>query len=137
MFKFVVDGLNSLLGWFQKWKRKGEKPADYIVGYSAPYALKIHEDLNISHPIHGDRDCHGQAKFLETAARKMKKFLAARMARLLKQGLTLQEANLVMAHELLEASNLITPEKTGNLRASGSVKLDKNANFNLSAMLQR
>ena len=40
-------------------------------GSATPYALRIHEDLNIHHPIHIDPDtgkeydCHGKAKFLE------------------------------------------------------------------------
>jgi hypothetical protein len=38
-----------------------------IIGFSAPYASYVHENLNIVHPIHGGRDCGGRAKFLEVA----------------------------------------------------------------------
>lgn len=40
----------------------------YTVGFSAPYAAIVHEDLTVSHPIHeNDRYCGGRAKYLEIA----------------------------------------------------------------------
>lgn len=40
----------------------------YTVGFSAPYAAVVHEDLTVSHPIHeNERYCGGRAKFLEMA----------------------------------------------------------------------
>lgn len=39
-----------------------------IIGFAAPYASYVHEDLQIIHPHHKHNpDCGGQAKFLETA----------------------------------------------------------------------
>lgn len=39
-----------------------------IIGYTAPYATYVHENLEIRHPYHkSNPDCGGQAKFLETA----------------------------------------------------------------------
>lgn len=41
---------------------------DYVImGFAAPYATYVHENMSISHPMHGDRNCYGQAKFLEKA----------------------------------------------------------------------
>ena len=38
-----------------------------IIAFTAPYATYVHENMEIAHPIHGDRDCGGRAKFLEIA----------------------------------------------------------------------
>lgn len=38
-----------------------------IIAFTAPYATYVHENLEIAHPIHGDRNCGGRAKFLEIA----------------------------------------------------------------------
>lgn len=42
-----------------------------IIAFTAPYATYVHENLSISHPIHGDRDCGGRAKFLEIAVQEV------------------------------------------------------------------
>ena len=42
-----------------------------IIAFTAPYASYVHENLSISHPIHGDRDCGGRAKFLEIAVQEV------------------------------------------------------------------
>ena len=34
------------------------------ISYHTPYALYIHEDMNIRHPDHGSYNCGGDAKFL-------------------------------------------------------------------------
>lgn len=47
-----------------------EQPGEVIITFTAPYASYVHENLNIVHPIHGDRDCGGRAKFLELAAQE-------------------------------------------------------------------
>jgi len=150
--RVIVEGLGNLFGKLFGLGKKTQAPANYVVGYSAPYALRVHEDMMYVHPIHeshkgrhkegdffsiaindGLYDCHGDAKFLEKAARGMKKFAAFRLSSLMTKGMTLQEANLVLAHDLLKASNLITPVLTGNLRASGFVKGDNGIWENLSA----
>lgn len=39
-----------------------------IIGFVAPYATYVHENLEIKHPYHeSNPDCGGQAKFLEKA----------------------------------------------------------------------
>lgn len=42
-----------------------------VIAFTAPYATYVHENLSISHPIHGDRDCGGRAKFLEIAVQEV------------------------------------------------------------------
>lgn len=42
-----------------------------IISFTAPYATYVHENMEISHPIHGGRDCGGRAKFLEIAIQEV------------------------------------------------------------------
>ena len=42
-----------------------------VISFTAPYATYVHENLSISHPIHGGRDCGGRAKFLEIAVQEV------------------------------------------------------------------
>ena len=42
-----------------------------IIAFTAPYATYVHENMEIAHPIHGDRDCGGRAKFLEIAVQEV------------------------------------------------------------------
>ncbi len=38
------------------------------IRYVAPYAIYVHENLEVAHPHHAHNpNCHGQAKFLHTA----------------------------------------------------------------------
>lgn len=37
------------------------------IGFSAPYASYVHDNMNISHPQHNGYNCGGRAKFLELA----------------------------------------------------------------------
>jgi hypothetical protein len=55
------------------------------IGFHTAYALRIHEDLNIQHPIHIDpktgkeRDCTGNAKYLEIPLREDLDIIPARI----------------------------------------------------------
>lgn len=42
-----------------------------VISFTAPYATYVHENMEISHPIHGGRDCGGRAKFLEIAVQEV------------------------------------------------------------------
>lgn len=42
-----------------------------VISFTAPYATYVHENMEIAHPIHGDRDCGGHAKFLEIAVQEV------------------------------------------------------------------
>lgn len=95
------------------------------VGYSAPYALRVHEDTEVDHEMHG---CGGQAKFLEEPARQYRREMASIVRRhaVARAG----DADLVAAihrgmldagRRLLEASQELVPVVTGRLRDSGFV----------------
>ena len=42
-----------------------------VISFTAPYATYVHENMEITHPIHGGRDCGGRAKFLEIAVQEV------------------------------------------------------------------
>ena len=51
------------------------------ISYHTDYALRIHENLNIKHPIHATHNCGGGAKFLERPLYEMSSTVLATVAR--------------------------------------------------------
>jgi hypothetical protein len=106
----------SLSGRLRKnaedWRRRAK------VGYSAPYAVFVHENLEIHHP-------NGQAKFLEQPFRELEAQLRAMISELVKKrGLTWQRASLMAAQYLLRESQKLVPVRTGYLRDSGFARVE-------------
>lgn len=122
MFKIGMKlmGLNRLFEKIDKRVDESKRKDNSIcsVGYSAPYALIVHENMEANHP-------HGQAKFLEQPARQMKDTLAHSIAADAKKGIGLTVANENAAKQLFDASQELVPVETGALKASGFVKDDK------------
>lgn len=56
-------------------KSERVKNAVYEVSYSTRYAIYVHEDLSIAHPVHVDGDCGGEAKFLSNAVQAKKRMI--------------------------------------------------------------
>ncbi len=107
-----VYNLERILTELRKRRRTyGDQLSTTKVGYSAPYALAVHERLNVYHPI-------GQAKFLEQPIRTEAPAMAAIIRSRLRAGMTLKEAQLEAAKHLMKVSLQLTPMKTGRLRAS-------------------
>lgn len=99
-----------------------------IVGYKAPHAIYVHENLEIDHPLHVDgsgsvRDCGGQAKFLEQPAREMLGSLGAEMAKMRRQKKGLRYSIQTLLDRLYRASQKLVPVDTGALKRSGYTKL--------------
>jgi len=111
-----VEGIGNLR---EKLERRIQKArtgdGSAKAGYSAPYALFVHEDLEKHHPI-------GQAKFLETPARQSRTQLAATVLTNMGRGKTMDQANYEAAKQLLELSERLVPVETGTLKASGFVE---------------
>ena len=100
-------------------RRKGDTPRSYrvAVGYEAPYAIFVHENLEANHPN------GGQAKFLEEPARTERNA----MARIIKnvarrKGNTIKDAIQAAADYLLSKSPPLVPVDTGSLYLSGYSK---------------
>lgn len=103
------------------FKLRGEKigtpKAGYVVGYSAPYALYVHERLDLHHP-------HGQAKFLEQPAREKRAEIEAVIMKALQSGASLRQALSLGGLHLLRLSRELVPVDTGALKASGYSRVE-------------
>jgi hypothetical protein len=89
-----------------------------VVGYTAPYAIYVHENLQANHPT-------GQAKFLEKALRRTDRRLATIIANSIKAGATFQQAALKAGEVMKEASQELVPVDTGFLRNSAFNKVER------------
>ena len=113
-----VENLQAVLQALEKRKKSG-KTVSVIVGYTANYAIHVHENLEAFHS-------NGQAKFLEQPAREMQKDLGKIAVDALKQGKSLTQALILAGLALQRASQKLVPVLTGNLRASAFTRVDEN-----------
>lgn len=118
-------------GLAKKLRAKVEAAGDaepvVLVGYTAAYALYVHENLEMklkgqprSHGkgLYWDPQGRGQAKFLEQPARENQTRYAEIVKAKLLEGKTLAQALLVAGLALQRDSQELVPIDTGNLRAS-------------------
>ena len=84
------------------------------VGYTAPYAIFVHENMEAQHP-------QGQAKFLEQPMRELRNDIRDLVAEELRDGAPLDETLRLAGDMLLKASQELVPVATGTLRDSGYV----------------
>jgi hypothetical protein len=139
-----VEGINEVLRLFLRKLRRvsedGGKPS-VIVGYTAEYALHVHENLEAAHgaaynvkyaayykrgkragQLKIQRGPEQQAKFLERPAREMKRELAGMVRETVAKGSTLTQGLLLAGGALLHASQQIVPVDTGYLKNSGFMR---------------
>jgi hypothetical protein len=83
-----------------------------IVGYTASYALYVHEQVEIPHKP------GKQAKYLEQPARELKNDLAQIVRTAVLKGMELQQALYLAGLRLQRESQKIVPIDTGNLKGS-------------------
>lgn len=120
-----------------------------IVGYTAAYALYVHENKEMKlkgkrreiwftskqgHKIrikgkfgkgrYWDPQGKGQSKFLEQPAREKQDVLAALVVKAAKAGLGLQKALVIAGLRLQRESQKLVPVDTGNLKGSAFVEED-------------
>jgi hypothetical protein len=95
-----------------------DKDASVIVGYTALYALYVHENLEVRHPV-------GQAKYLEQPAREFGKEIGRIVRESLAQGKTLAQGLVLGGLRLQRESQKIVPVDTGDLRASAFTRLEQ------------
>lgn len=100
-----VDGITKIKDAIERLKKKyadDDKPYT-VVGYTANYALYVHENLEARH------EPGKQPKFLEQPARENKDALVEIVKKAMKGGATLQEALNVAGLRLQRESQLIVP----------------------------
>ena len=119
MIELQTPSLAKLLASLDQKKLKGRTVVDVEVGYSAPHALLVHEDLEARH------EPPTQAKYLEQPARELADTMRDAVEASLREEKDVEKAVLVAANMLFEASQAIVPEDTGELKASGYVKVVK------------
>lgn len=98
-------------------KAKRESSKDVIVGYTANYALYVHENLQAHHT-------NGQAKYLEQPARELKDQLGNIAAKAMKNGAPMDKALFLAGLRLQRDSQQLVPVDTGNLKASAFTRFD-------------
>lgn len=109
--------------------------ATVVVGYSAPYALYVHESIEME--LEGEpRTSHigvywgqptrlgGQAQFLLKPFIEHKKDISNIVKNELRAGKTLRQALLTAGRILLKESKKLVPIETSKLRSSGFVHIE-------------
>jgi len=113
-----VDGLNRLV---QKLRARAREAAQasrsVVVGYTANYAVYVHENLEAHHPV-------GQAKYLEQPAREHADKLAATVRKTYQKTGDMERSLLMGGLLLQRLSQELVPVDTGVLRASAFTEIE-------------
>lgn len=109
----IIDA-RLLLRKFEALERESRRQnnGNVNVGFSASYALPVHEDEEASHRP------NQQAKYLEQPFREMRKDLMQITINAIKGGASLIKGLLIAGLALQRASQKIVPVDTGNLKGS-------------------
>lgn len=114
-----VVGVKSLLQKLNKIAREAADSSrkDVAVGYTANYALYVHENLEANHPN------GGQAKYLEEPMRTLAPELRRIIRETYQRSGNMQKAMLAAGLRLQRESQKLVPVDTGNLKASAYTRL--------------
>ncbi len=120
MAKSLIEVKNTgkVAGKFRAMSLAGVAKARLEVGYSAPHAARVHEDLEMNHPN------GGQAKYLEAPLRRYSRDLGKMFAQEMKNKRSLKDALMRPGKWLLAKSRELVPVLTGELRDSGFVRVN-------------
>jgi hypothetical protein len=114
-----VEGVSKLTAQMKALEKQGT-PIVVACGFTAAYALYVHENLQAHHPV-------GKAKFLEEPARLLRRELGSLVAAALKAGKTLGQALLLAGLRLQAEAQRRTPVLTGHLRSSAFTRVESGA----------
>lgn len=114
----TIEGVGRLAKHLQTKMRKMHS-ARVVVGYETPYAIYVHEDLEMNHPK------GGQAKFLEEPAILHSQDIRDYIKERLQKGATLKQALMGAGKTLLSVSKKLVPVDTGLLKESGFVAFEE------------
>lgn len=114
-----VEGVSKVISALEKAKEKAPaKDINVRVGYTAAYAVHVHENTQAFHRV-------GQAKFLEQPARELQGELAKVVVEYSKRGATLAQALFVAGLKLQRESQKLVPVHTGALKASAFTRIEQ------------
>ena len=105
--------------------RIGNPKASVSSGYKAHYAIYVHENLEIEHPIHWTHDCGGKAKFLTDPFRSLRKWIVKVVQNGLNKRLSLLNALYRAMLGVERLSELEVPVDTGFLKSTAFTEKDK------------
>ena len=111
-----VEGLKEVIAAL-KAKDKHGRAGRVVVGYSAEYAVHVHENLEVYHRV-------GQAKYLEQPARQYAGEISKLVRDALAKGFTLVQALFMGGLRLQRESQLLVPVDTGYLRSSAFTRVE-------------
>lgn len=123
---FKFDKLLEKLNIFKKAAQRVEE-REVIVGYTAAYAVYVHESIGMvlqgkprpkNRGYYWDPQGRAQAKFLEAPARDQQDKLGQIVAQAMVKGATLDQALLLAGLHLQRVSQQMVPVDTGNLKNS-------------------
>lgn len=136
-----IRKLEAVLAALRKRYAKAQKDegTSVVVGYTANYAVYVHENLQAVHGaafnakysaeidrgVEHSRGPNQQAKFLEQPARELKQEFQRIIAVALRGGHTIGEALLLCGLRLQRESQRLVPVDTGNLRASAFTRVER------------
>ena len=129
-----VGGLKKVAEILRKKAEKAKKEHEAVVavGFTAAYALFVHENLEMvlaGKPRASGVGVYwgpaGQAKFLEGPAREMAAELGQIVAKAMQSKRTLAESLLLAGLRLQRESQTRVPVEYGNLRASAFTRQEK------------
>jgi len=116
--KFDKPSLDAVSARLRTTARRYSDTPTYVIEYTAPYAIYVHEMTWIEHRI-------GQAKFLEASVKGMRHELQVMIAKDLQKGRSIRQANRRAAQALLRDSKRLVPVDTGFLRRSGRIRVEE------------
>ena len=113
-------------------KKPGAVSGSYAVSFSAPYAIHVHENLEMKlrgQPRPSGRGAYwdargrkqGQSKFLEAPARAMRQGAGLNLVNWMRKGMIFVQATRKLAFTLLAAARALVPYEFGDLYKSGKV----------------
>ena len=122
-------GIKSFFGKLKRLADTARKEAapKVIVGYTAAYAIYVHENLEMKlkgkprpkkRGKYWDPQGRAQAKFLEQPANELQPELGRIIETAMRNGATMPQALLMAGLRLQRESQQLVPVDTGNLKAS-------------------
>lgn len=112
-----VEGVGRLVAQFKAKSDEAKKGPTVAVGFTAAYAMYVHENLEAHHPV-------GQAKFLEQPARALRDEFRRIIREALAARKPLAQALTLAGLRLQREAQLLCPVDTGSLRGSAFTRLE-------------
>jgi len=118
MLSVTFRGFDRVVKTLEQRAASTPKRCSVLVGYSMYYAVYVHENMAAHHD-------NGQAQFLRQPAYEIAHNMRGTINTIYRVSGSLPTALLVAGRMLLAASQPLVPVRTGALKASGYVKMEK------------